>query len=123
VSRDGASNGTLAASAFRTRAGASTVKSGATALDDKEALGRLRTKRSPLVPSKRARVRGGDARTRRKQQRAVGAHLALDRLLRYVHLSSERTLEPVRQDGSFAEKQQSHGALLFLVPCACLDWA
>jgi hypothetical protein len=33
---DGASNGTPAASAFRTRAGASAVKSGATALDDEE---------------------------------------------------------------------------------------
>ena len=37
------------------------------------------------------------------------------RLLVVVHLNSERTLEPVRQDCSFAEKQQSHRALLFLV--------
>ena len=35
-------------------------------------------------------------------------------LLLLVHLNSERTVEPVRQDGSFAEKQQSHRALLFL---------
>ena len=40
---------------------------------------------------------------------------ALPPLLVFVHPSSERTLEPVRQDGSFAEKQQSHPALLFLV--------
>jgi len=38
------------------------------------------------------------------------------RLLVVVHLSSERTLEPVRQDSSFAEKQESHPALLVVVP-------
>jgi hypothetical protein len=37
------------------------------------------------------------------------------RLLVFVQLSSKRTVEPVHQDGSFAEKQQSHPALLFLV--------
>jgi hypothetical protein len=37
------------------------------------------------------------------------------RLLLVVHLNSERTAEHVRQDGSFAEKQQSYRALLFLV--------
>jgi hypothetical protein len=30
-------------------------------------------------------------------------------LLGFVHLSSERTLEPVRQDCSFAKKQESPG--------------
>ena len=39
------------------------------------------------------------------------------RLLVVVHLSSERTLEPVRQDSSFAEKQKSHPPLLPVVPC------
>jgi hypothetical protein len=38
------------------------------------------------------------------------------RLLVVVHLNSERTAEHVRHDGSFAEKQQSHRALLFLIP-------
>jgi hypothetical protein len=33
----------------------------------------------------------------------------------FVHLSSERTLEPVRQDSSFAEKHESHTALLLVV--------
>jgi hypothetical protein len=37
------------------------------------------------------------------------------RLLRFVQLSSERTLEPVREDSSFAEKQESHRALLVVV--------
>jgi hypothetical protein len=36
-------------------------------------------------------------------------------LLAFVHLSSERTLEPVHQDSSFAEKQESHPALLLVV--------
>jgi hypothetical protein len=35
-----------------------------------------------------------------------------------VHLSSERMLEPVRRHSSFAEKQESHDALLFLVRSA-----
>jgi hypothetical protein len=38
-----------------------------------------------------------------------------DPLLLLVQLSSERTVEPVRQDSSFAEKQESHPALLLLV--------
>ena len=33
-----------------------------------------------------------------------------------VHLNSERTLEPVRQDSSFAEKQQPRPARLVVVP-------
>jgi hypothetical protein len=37
-------------------------------------------------------------------------------LLAFVHLSSQRTLEPVRQDGCFAEKQEPHPALLLIVP-------
>ena len=41
-------------------------------------------------------------------------------LLRFVQLSSERTLEPLRQDSSFAEKQESHPALLVVVPSRCL---
>ena len=36
-------------------------------------------------------------------------------LLLLVHLSSERTVEPVRQDSSFAEKQEPHPALLPVV--------
>jgi hypothetical protein len=32
-----------------------------------------------------------------------------------VHLSSERMVQPVRQDSSFAEKQESHPALPLLV--------
>ena len=42
------------------------------------------------------------------------------RLLSFVHLSSERTLEPVHQDSSFAAKQESHAALLLVVRCASL---
>jgi hypothetical protein len=34
---------------------------------------------------------------------------------RFVQLSSERTLEPVRQDRYLAEKQESHPALLVVV--------
>jgi len=39
------------------------------------------------------------------------------RVVRRLHLvlNSERTVGPVRQDGSYAEQQQSHRALLFLV--------
>jgi hypothetical protein len=37
------------------------------------------------------------------------------RLLLVVHLGSARTVEPVRQDSSFAEKQKSHPALQFVV--------
>ena len=37
------------------------------------------------------------------------------RLLRVVHLSSERTLEPVRKDCAFAEKQQPQAARLLVV--------
>jgi hypothetical protein len=36
-------------------------------------------------------------------------------LLLFVHLSSERTLEPVRRDCSFAEKQQPQAARLLVV--------
>jgi hypothetical protein len=36
-------------------------------------------------------------------------------LLDFVHLSSQRTLVPVRQDGCFAEKQEPHPALLLIV--------
>jgi hypothetical protein len=39
----------------------------------------------------------------------------VQRLLRFVHLSSERTLEPVRKDCSFAEKQQPQAARLLVV--------
>jgi hypothetical protein len=38
-------------------------------------------------------------------------------LLLFVHPSSERTVEPVRQDSSFAEKQEPHPALVLVVPC------
>jgi hypothetical protein len=37
------------------------------------------------------------------------------RRLLLVHLSSQRTLVPVRQDGCFAEKQEPHPALLLIV--------
>jgi hypothetical protein len=36
-------------------------------------------------------------------------------LVRVVHLSSEQTLEPVRKDCSFAEKQQPQPARLLVV--------
>ena len=36
----------------------------------------------------------------------------------FVHLSSQRMLVPVRQDGCFAEKQEPHPALLLIVPSA-----
>ena len=48
----------------------------------------------------------------RAEQHSLNAHFECSW---YVHLNSERTVEPVRQDGSLAEKQQSHRALLFLV--------
>ena len=38
------------------------------------------------------------------------------RLLVVVYRSSERTVEPVRQDSSFAEKQEPHPALVLVVP-------
>jgi hypothetical protein len=38
-----------------------------------------------------------------------------DPQLVFVHLSSERTLEPVRKDCSFAEKQESQPALMLVV--------
>jgi hypothetical protein len=37
-----------------------------------------------------------------------------------VHLSRQRTLEPVRQDGCFAEKQGPGPALLLIVRCSSL---
>jgi hypothetical protein len=37
-------------------------------------------------------------------------------LLRFVHPSSERLVEPVRQDNSFAEKQEPQPARLLVVP-------
>jgi hypothetical protein len=42
------------------------------------------------------------------------------RLLVLVHLGSERTLEPVHKDGSFADKQESASVLLVVVRCECL---
>jgi len=68
-----------------------------------------------VVPSGRGLRTGGDAHIRGKEQPA-GSRASCRPLLRFVHLNSERTAEHVRQDGSFAEKQQSHRALLFLVP-------
>jgi hypothetical protein len=52
------------------------------------------------------------------QSRVAMALGPVSRLLVVVHLNSERKIESVRQDGSFAEKQQSHRALLFLVRCS-----
>ena len=43
------------------------------------------------------------------------ALLAPGRRLRFVHLSSEQTLEPVHKDCSFAEKQQCQPARLLVV--------
>jgi hypothetical protein len=36
----------------------------------------------------------------------------------FVHLKSDRTLDPVRQDSSFPEKQESQTALVLVVRCA-----
>ncbi len=52
---------------------------------------------------------------RLSQFRVAMAPGTWSRLLVVVHLSSERTVEPVRQDSSFAEKQESHPALLLVV--------
>jgi hypothetical protein len=46
----------------------------------------------------------------------LGAVRLLAALPLIVQLSSERTLESVRQDSAFAEKQDSHPALLVVVP-------
>lgn len=70
-----------------------------------------------LPPDKPApEAQAGARRARNGTSGAVG-------LLLFVHLNSERTVEPVRQDGSFAEKQQSYRAHLFLVPSDCLRGA
>jgi hypothetical protein len=45
----------------------------------------------------------------------ASARAAFQPPLRFVHLSSERTGEPVREDGSFAEKQNSHLARRLVV--------
>jgi hypothetical protein len=37
---------------------------------------------------------------------------SLEGLLSFVHLNSDRTLDPVRQDSSFPEKQESQTALV-----------
>ena len=47
-----------------------------------------------------------------------GRRRALGRLLRFVHLDNERMVEPACQDGSFAEMQQSHRALVIFVRSA-----
>jgi hypothetical protein len=44
----------------------------------------------------------------------TSAPSGLSRLV-FVQLSSERTLEPVRQDSSFDEKEESHLAFLVVV--------
>src|SRR4051794_291248 len=49
-----------------------------------------------------------------RNSRTVGPQQAA-RVAKVVHLSSERTLAPVHQDSSFAEKQESHPALLLVV--------
>jgi hypothetical protein len=49
-----------------------------------------------------------------KEQRIIGSRRGRP-LLRFVHLSSERTVEPVRKDRSFAEKQQPQPAGLLVV--------
>jgi hypothetical protein len=69
-------------------------------------------KLSLLIPS--GRGASGDACMSKRSSRA-SICAEFRPLLRFVRLSSERTLEPVRQDGSFAEKQQAHPALLFRV--------
>jgi hypothetical protein len=50
-----------------------------------------------------------------KQQRAVSARFAPGRLLTFVRLSSERARQAVRQECSFAKKQESPPALLVVV--------
>ena len=66
--------------------------------------------RPGLVPSGRELRAGGDARIRGKGQPA-GSRASCRSLLGFVHLSSERRAERVRQDSSFAEKQESRPAL------------
>ena len=67
--------------------------------------------------SSRAGVRCVRAATRASVERSSqrGSRASRRPLLRFVRLSSERTLEPVRQDCSFAKKRQSHPALLLVV--------
>ena len=68
-------------------------------------------RRPHLVPSVRPLPR---AETRRQQR--ARSPLAPARLLRFVRLSSERVRQAVRQDCSFAEKQEFLPALLVVVP-------
>jgi hypothetical protein len=66
-----------------------------------------------LVPAGHVMPTCGDARhseSRSEQARALRAA----RLLRFVHPSSERKVKPVRQDSSFAEKQEPHPALVLV---------
>jgi hypothetical protein len=67
-------------------------------------------------------LRSSDAATRSTACSRVRLHAIAPRgrsgLSRFVHLSSERTLEPVRKDCSFAEKQEPQPALLLVVRCA-----
>jgi hypothetical protein len=88
--------------------------------------------RLPL-PQATARVGGGTGRAAgARPQRSSGGRsprysfclIAIARLrscgpraalLLIVHTGSDRTVEPVRQDSSFAEKQESHPALLLVV--------
>ena len=80
-----------------------TVKACATASADGS--GRLTAGHSyasssqPPGPREHRRVPKGQRRFGRRR---------VHRLLPFVHLSSERTLEPVRQGSSFAEKQEPH---------------
>jgi hypothetical protein len=58
-----------------------------------------------------ARRLAAGANTKRKRSKPGHAAIAVPS---FVHLSSERTLEPVSHDSSFAEKQESHPALLLV---------
>jgi hypothetical protein len=67
-----------------------------------------------VVPSGHVMATCGDARIPQSSSEQARA-LRAARLLRFVHLSSQGTVEPVRQDGCFAEKQEPHPALVLIV--------
>jgi hypothetical protein len=57
----------------------------------------------------------GTSASRANGNSASPALEVIEPLLRFVLLSSERTLERVRQDSSFTEKQEPHPALVLVV--------
>jgi hypothetical protein len=70
--------------------------------------------RDSVVPAGASPARAETPAVRQNSSGASGRR-QVQRLLRFVQLSSERTLEPVRQDSSFAKKQESPAARLVLV--------